>query len=486
MTLVRRVSPFAILLGTVALMLTAADAPAEAGKKRSPAEKAAEELISDPANGEPLTIVVSLSDQKSDLYRGMTLIGSSKVSSGMPGYATKPGVFSILQKQRYHHSNMYSGAPMPWMQRLTRSGTALHAGVVPGYPASHGCIRLPFSFAPKLFQITSVGDHVLVASDRVVPKLIEHPTLFQPSMPPQPDETTVPVVVDTQGSSTEDAQKEPAAGAEMNITAAELLGSASREGTSKPSLDGPNSSSVAELGSSAPLRILVTRRTQRDRIIGVQYLLSSLGYLRTQKFYGRIGNETVAAIKTLQKANGLPTTGAFTDNLEIKIHQVAGKEEPPDGHLFVRQDFHHLFDAPIEFRNPHETLGTHVFVALRFAPGDAKTQWMAISLEGDNATSILDRIDIPDALRQKVSQRLTPGSSLIIADRSIDSAILPDGDDFLIWAKETPVMAEANQVTSKRRPRVQTVRAGTLVEQNLGVQNGRRGQGFFGHLFSRR
>ena len=479
MTLVRRVSPFAILLGTVALMLTAADAPAEARKKRSPA---AEEPISDPANGEPLTIVVSLSDQKSDLYRGMTLIGSSKVSSGMPGYATKPGVFSILQKQRYHHSNMYSGAPMPWMQRLTRSGTALHAGVVPGYPASHGCIRLPFSFAPKLFQITSVGDHVLVASDRVVPKLIEHPTLFQPSMPPQPDETTVPVVVDTQGSSTEDAQKEPAAGAEMNITAAELLGSAS----SKPSLDGPNSSSVAELGSSAPLRFLVTRRTQRDRIIGVQYLLSSLGYLRTQKFYGRIGNETVAAIKAFQKANGLPTTGAFTDNLEIKIHQVAGKEEPPDGHLFVRQDFHHLFDAPIAFRNPHETLGTHVFVALRFAPGDAKTQWMAISLEGDNATSILDRIDIPDALRQKVSQRLTPGSSLIIADRSIDSAILPDGDDFLIWAKETPVMAEANQVTSKRRPRVQTIRARTLVEQNLGVQNGRRGQGFFGHLFSRR
>jgi hypothetical protein len=111
---------------------------------------------------------------------------------------------------------------------------------------------------------------------------------------------------------------------------------------------------------------------------------------------------------------------------------------------------------------------------------------MAISLEGDNATSILDRIDIPDALRQKVSQRLTPGSSLIIADRSIDSAILPDGDDFLIWAKETPVMAEANQVTSKRRPRVQTIRARTLVEQNPGVQNGRRGQGFFGHLFSRR
>ncbi len=73
----------------------------------------------------------------------------------MPGHATKAGVFSILEKQRYHHSNIYSGAPMPWMNRITWSGTALHAGVVPGYPASHGCIRLPFSFAPKLFQMTT-------------------------------------------------------------------------------------------------------------------------------------------------------------------------------------------------------------------------------------------------------------------------------------------------------------------------------------------
>ena len=70
----------------------------------------------------------------------------------MRGYATKAGVFSILEKQRIHHSNIYSGAPMPWMNRITWSGTALHAGVVPGYPASHGCIRLPFSFAPKLFK----------------------------------------------------------------------------------------------------------------------------------------------------------------------------------------------------------------------------------------------------------------------------------------------------------------------------------------------
>jgi hypothetical protein len=105
-------------------------------------------------------------------------------AGGMPGHDTKTGIFSILEKQRFHRSNIYSGAPMPWMQRLTRSGTALHAGVVPGYPASHGCIRLPFSVAPKLFQTTTVGQTVVVANDRLTPKPIEDPKLFQPIRPP--------------------------------------------------------------------------------------------------------------------------------------------------------------------------------------------------------------------------------------------------------------------------------------------------------------
>ena len=95
-----------------------------------------------PPGLEPLTLVVSLREQKLDVYRGTGLVISSKVSSGKRGYDTKAGVFSILEKQRYHHSNLFSGAPMPWMQRLTWSGTALHAGIVPGYPASHG-VRLP-------------------------------------------------------------------------------------------------------------------------------------------------------------------------------------------------------------------------------------------------------------------------------------------------------------------------------------------------------
>ncbi len=180
----RASSTFFAVVGIAALAVAVVAAmPAEA-KKRQNSAKPIEEPIPDIANGEPMTLVVSLSNQKVDVYRGTTLITSSAVSTGMPGHATKMGVFSILEKQRYHHSNIYSGAPMPWMNRITWSGTALHAGVVPGYPASHGCIRLPFSFAPKLFQITTAGDNVIVSRDRLAPQLIEHPNLFQPLPPP--------------------------------------------------------------------------------------------------------------------------------------------------------------------------------------------------------------------------------------------------------------------------------------------------------------
>ena len=134
-----------------------------------------------PANVDPLMIVVSLGQQRVEIYRGTELVTNAKISSGKPGYDTRTGVFSILEKRRYHHSNLFSGAPMPWMQRMTWTGTALHAGIVPGYPASHGCVRLPFSFAPKLFQMTNVGENVVVAQNRVVPKPVEHPNLFQPA-----------------------------------------------------------------------------------------------------------------------------------------------------------------------------------------------------------------------------------------------------------------------------------------------------------------
>jgi lipoprotein-anchoring transpeptidase ErfK/SrfK len=119
-------------------------------------------LWNDDAPMEPLSIVVSIPDQKAYVYRGDRLIGASTVSTGKDGKDTPLGVFPILQKSADHKSNLYDDAPMPFMQRLTWDGVAIHAGMNPGFPASHGCIRVPTAFAKKLFAVTAKGTPVLV------------------------------------------------------------------------------------------------------------------------------------------------------------------------------------------------------------------------------------------------------------------------------------------------------------------------------------
>jgi lipoprotein-anchoring transpeptidase ErfK/SrfK len=121
--------------------------------------------ISQEAGEGPVTIVVSLGSQRAFVYRGSTLIGVSTVSSGMPGHETPTGTFNILEKAKEHRSNLYEDAPMPYMQRLTWDGVALHAGKVGAEPASHGCIRLPTAFAKKLFEVTSLGATVVVTDE---------------------------------------------------------------------------------------------------------------------------------------------------------------------------------------------------------------------------------------------------------------------------------------------------------------------------------
>ncbi|HEY0625097.1 MAG TPA: L,D-transpeptidase family protein [Allosphingosinicella sp.] len=114
------------------------------------------------ASSGPLEVVVSLSQQMAYVYRGGTLIGASTVSSGKPGHDTPVGHFPILQKRAKHFSNKYDNAPMPFMQRLNWHGVALHGGAIPGYPASHGCVRLPHKFAQKLFAATTLGSSVYI------------------------------------------------------------------------------------------------------------------------------------------------------------------------------------------------------------------------------------------------------------------------------------------------------------------------------------
>ena len=126
----------------------------------------------------PLQIIISIADQRISVYDDGTLIARSSVSTGVQGHPTPVGVFSVIGKELWHRSNIYSAAPMPYMQRITWSGIALHAGVLPGHPASHGCIRLANDFAIRLWHLTKRGTRVIIARHDVHPVQIASPRLF--------------------------------------------------------------------------------------------------------------------------------------------------------------------------------------------------------------------------------------------------------------------------------------------------------------------
>jgi lipoprotein-anchoring transpeptidase ErfK/SrfK len=155
-----------------------------ATRRPSKAEAAHKETNTKPQG--PLIIAVSIDQQKVRIYDSNGLFAESPVSTGMKGHSTPMGVFSIIQKHKMHRSNIYSGAPMPYMQRITWSGVAMHAGVLPGYPASHGCIRMPTAFAVKMWNWTRMGARVIVTPGVITPANFSHPLLVAQKVVPQP------------------------------------------------------------------------------------------------------------------------------------------------------------------------------------------------------------------------------------------------------------------------------------------------------------
>ena len=192
------------------------------------------------AEKDPLLIVVSLKEQNLKVYRSGEVIAESNVSSGKRGHTTPTGVFSILGKSRHHRSNIYSGAPMPFMQRLTWSGIALHASnSVPRRPASHGCVRLPHKFARQLFKYDTRGAHVIIEQDTPAPQSISHSALFQPI-------------------------KTVSASDDYDAWLKELVSNSGQK--------------FIEPNKAYPSRIFITRRTHKDDLYETQRLLNKLGF----------------------------------------------------------------------------------------------------------------------------------------------------------------------------------------------------------------
>jgi peptidoglycan hydrolase-like protein with peptidoglycan-binding domain len=378
----------------------------------------------------PLQIYVSKATQTLTVYDGDEVLATSKVSTGKPGHSTPSGIFSILEKRKYHESNIYSNAPMPFMQRLTWSGIALHEGKVPNYPASHGCVRLPNGFAKTLFSMTERGAHVIITDDPVTPQPISQANLFTPRQP-------IPA-----GGLLSDAELRPtkieASLKPVEVAMNEVL---------------PKTGAAAQLvlEDEPPLRILITRRSQRDEVRDVQEMLTELGF-DAGATDGVLGSQTLAAIRGYKRWKSIEKDGELLSPRFITaLSASAGREKPLAGQIMVRQKFKPVFEAAIGIREPEKGLGTHFLEASHVDRFKGKVDWRSVSIDNHlpaptlkrlgitqpaddaalyTAEAALARLDIPDDVRAKIETMLSEGSSITISDSGIGPET-GDGTDFI-------------------------------------------------------
>lgn len=384
-----------------------------------------------------LQIVISLNEQRLQVFRGNQSISESKVSTGKPGNSTPTGIYSILHKKRFHRSNIYSNAPMPFMQRLTWTGIALHGSdSVPNYPASHGCVRLPDGFDEELFSLTNAGAHVIINGDMVLPQPVTHDVLPQPSMPWKYKPTAIlkpkADVFADQNTFVEPWRVSFDADAVIGQEPSELIS----DSGALLSVYRAIIHKVPE--NEKPLRILITRRAHPDQAREMQKFLNDLGF-NAGDVDGLVGRDTRAAIRRFQEANELPVTGSPTPEVIAAIYSAAGEDSPPNAILSVRQNFDPVFEAPIRIDDPKRPIGTHLLVSAQFDRKAGQTGWNSFTLEnriGDNSRALLgidpyadtnvslfealDRIYIPEKLRSRLATMMTPGTSITITDNGTE------------------------------------------------------------------
>ncbi|MCA1513078.1 L,D-transpeptidase [Bradyrhizobium sp. NBAIM01] len=417
----------------------------------------------------PLVIVVSIDRQKMTVYDKAGVFAESPVSTGMKGHSTPMGVFSIIQKHKFHRSNLYSGAPMPYMQRITWSGVAMHAGALPGYPASHGCIRMPMAFAMKMWNWTRMGARVIVAPGQVSPQSFSHPVLASMRVPPQPAASLAPQtnVADKADKGTTEAKpvETKTASADSVVELRTSVGhtvlsdvttghAAARE-EAAATADEVKTAEAAKPASEDAAKP-ATENKPADKVDPVKTEAAKAPdapALATapdaKKDEGRLTDPAPAAKPDTPKRAG----------------QIAVFISRKDSKLYVRQNFAPLFEVPVTIAASDRPLGTHVFTA-ELDKADANTlHWSVVSLpvsarsvarEDDNRVArrqrgaavipvaakpvvtpdspaeALNRISVPTETMAKINEMLTSGGSIIVSDQGINQGETGEGTDFIV------------------------------------------------------
>jgi hypothetical protein len=469
--------------------------PASAKVRHKPEPKETEHVSKDPFGTipkGPMQIVISINQQKLHLYSDGKEVADTLVATGVPALPTPTGVFSVIGKERFHRSNIYSGAPMPFMQRITWSGVALHEGENIGHPASHGCIRMPREFAMKLFSVTKVGVRVIIARNELKPVAFADAHLFvHKAMPAPAPAAAAPAPPEaTRTAQANDDTKKTDAGAapKLEASAAAAPAAAMPEPTkaalitddtkpidaaepAKAETPAPAAPATTDTAAQAGDESKTPAAVEPPKPEALPTAEAKAAPpppppAATEKLRGTAATPAVALDPPADAAPAAkPTTVVETGHAATQgpISIFVSRKEKK---IYVRQNFSPLFYAPVTIDHPEQAFGTHVFTAMAYLDDGSTLRWNVVSLPGeppkarrdaDNGrrsarrgqreepvarplgelpppqtpAEALARIDIPQDAIDRISAMIVPGSSFVVSDQGLGEET-GEGTDFIV------------------------------------------------------
>ncbi len=427
----RRWAPPAIvtLAAIAALTAPTTEATARQARPAPPTETTAPRDA-----GEPIMAIVSIKSQRVTFYDADGWILRAPVSTGTTGRETPAGVFALIEKDKDHHSSMYDDAWMPNMQRITWNGIALHGGPLPGYAASHGCVRMPYGFAEKLFDRTQIGMRVIISpndAEHAEPVAFSHPALFAP----KPEAiAAAPAKAETLAREATDAAK---AADETKKAAATTARETASLTASLRKLEGLKSRTASELAYAD--KLLAAAKTDQARARAEELkqkaepkATEAAAQLDTAKADAKSKLDAAAAAKDAAKAaqTKKADTAKAASEAKLALEPVSVYISRATQKLYVRRNTHkpapdgggEVFDTsievPVKIRDPGKAIGTHIFTAV--ARNDAGLRWTAVTIDdGDDARDALDRIAIPQEVLDRIAPTAVPRSSIIVSDEPL-------------------------------------------------------------------
>jgi hypothetical protein len=450
--------PAGLAIASLAAVIATDDHAGAANGRRESSVTAVESR----AVGEPIMAIVSLRNQRVTVYDADGWILRAPVSSGQTGRETPAGIFSVIQKEAEHYSNLYDDAYMPHMQRITWSGIALHGGPLPGYPASHGCVRMPYDFAERLFDVTRLGMRVIIAPSDVAPAEIAHPALFTrksdigavaaaraaeaKEAASKADQARLAAVI---------ASREAGRGTTLVHTAEILMRRAeARVETAERAVTSARSAETKDQAENAKAKAAARATEIEAQLAAVkaelQPKLDALAAAREAAVAAEAA-KTTAAEAAHKMARALEPVSVF----------ISRKTQ----RLYVRQAFQPMLEAPVMIQDADHPIGTHVFTATARSDSDGDMRWTVVSMPGgqpdggveqaanarrrrdrdvepistdpSGAVAALNRITIPQEALDRIAEMASPRSSLIISDEMLSSET-GKGTEFVILMSDEP------------------------------------------------